>query len=219
LIFTAKNFYLMLNRLRREGIRVVVINHVLDEENVYYLALAASVDPALFHLEYSKIQWTQVKGDPSKVYIIPHGVPRIPASPKEVMRKSLGIPDDMQMYVSFGFIEPHKEMLENIQSLAELKGKFPFLYIILGSAHPHNPVGGEYINKCHELTDKLGLQDEVQLMLGYHPNEHIYVMLKASDAIIMNYQSNRYEASGATALALSAGSPIITSNAPPFSDL
>ncbi len=218
-IFTLKNFYLMLNRLRHSGIKVVVTNHVLDVENQYYLALAQCVDATLFHMEYSRIQWTQVKGDPQKVYIIPHGVPRIPAASREEMRKSLGIPDDLQLYISFGFVEPHKGIAENILALAALKGKFPFLYVVLGGAHPHNEEGQKYIQKCQDITDKLKLQDEVQFMLGYHPDEHIYVMLKAADAIIMNYQSNRYEASGATALALSSGSPIITSNAPPFSDL
>jgi len=56
-------------------------------------------------------------------------------------------------------------------------------------------------------------------MTGFHPQEQIYVMLKAADAIIMNYTSNRYESSGAAALALSSGNPVITSNAPAFSDM
>jgi|GEM_PF-1071339 len=218
-IFTYKNFYLMLNRLRQSGIKVVVTNHVLDEDNQYYLALAQCVDAIIFHMEYSRVQWTSVKGHPDQVHIIPHGVPRIPSTSKEEMRKSLGIPDDLQLYISFGFIEPHKGILENIIALKELKGKFPFLYVVLGGAHPHNEEGQKYIRQCQDTADKLGLTEEVQFMLGFHPDEHIYVMLKAADAIIMNYQSNRYEASGATALALSSGAPIVTSNAPPFSDL
>ena len=40
--------------------------------------------------------------------------------------------------------------------------------------------------------------------------------LRASDAIVMNYQSQRYESSGAMAIALATGRPVITSSAPSF---
>ena len=217
--FRKKSFYEMLVRLRNKGIKVVASLHVLEEENSQNINLSRTIDGALFHLPYIKLQWAQIGGNPHSTYIVPHGIPRIPSRPRHEIRQSLGIPDGYQVYVSFGFVEPHKGILENIQSLANLKGNFPFTYVILGDAHPRNPDGREYILKCQTVMKQLGLENEIQFMTEFHPQEQIYVMLKAADAIIMNYTSNRFESSGATALALSSGNPVITSNAPPFSDL
>ena len=217
--FRQESFYFMLKRLRQDGIKVFTTMHVLDEEIKEYVLLAQSVDGVMFHLPYLKMQWNQVGGNPDNVFIIPHGIPRLPVKPKEEVRQSLEIPQDHQLYVTFGFVEPHKGIIDNIRNLPILKGQYPFLYVVLGGAHPRNIRGQEYIEKCQDLVTRLGLEENVQFMTGFLPDEHIYVMLKAADAIIMNYQSNRYEASGATALALAAGSPIVASNAPPFSDL
>lgn len=217
--FKKKSFYEMLVRLRNIGVKVVASLHVLEQENSQNVNLARTVDAALFHLPYTKLQWAQFGGNPNSTYIVPHGIPRIPTRPRNEIRQSLGIPDGHQLYVSFGFVEPHKGVLENIYALLNLKGIIPFTYVILGDAHPRNPAGREYIEKCQSVMQQLGLENEIQFMTEFHPEEQIYVMLKAADAIIMNYISNRYESSGATALALSSGNPVVTSNSPSFSDL
>ncbi len=51
---------------------------------------------------------------------------------------------------------------------------------------------------------------------SYLPEEEVVRRLRASDAIVMNYQSARYESSGATMIALATGRPVITSAAPSF---
>ena len=212
-------FFEGLKRLRREGLKVVTSMHVTEGLNPIYHKLDDISDVVLLHMEYNRVKWAALGCDPAKAIVIPHGIPAFTPVDRNAIRKSLGLHPDMRLYLSFGFIEPHKGIAENIESLKDLKGRFPFIYIVMGGAHPRNPVGNAYIQQCLQSTVRNGLEEHVQFITGYQPFEHLWVMLNAADAVIMNYRSNKYEASGATALALSSGRPLIASAAPPFSDL
>lgn len=212
-------FYEMLNRLRGDGVKVVASLHATDGFYNGYIWLDNASDAILVHMEENRTQWAAVGCNQDKVHIIPHGMPEFPPVEREKVRKNLQIPPELQLYLSFGFIEPHKGVAENITALGKLKGRFPFLYVIMGDAHPRNPVGIGYIESCRKLVKELNMEEEVQFMIGYNPFEQLWIMMNAADAIFMNYQSNRYESSGAAALALSSPAPVITSNAPPFADL
>ena len=212
-------FYTTLEGLKKEGIKVVASMHTTEPDIPQHKWLDRITDAVFVHMPYNQTQWASMGGNDNKVSIIPHGIPQLYSASYDELRNSLQIPPEVQLYVSCGFVEPHKGIAENIEALAKLKGQFPFIYIILGGAHPKNPTGKQYIEQCQQLVKKYNLEQEVQFLTGFQPFEHIWVLLNASDAILMNYKSNRYEGSGATAMALGSMRPIVVSTKPPFSDM
>ena len=217
--FPGDHFPKLLQKLRENGVKVAASYHATDGSYMGYIWMDQAADAVLVHMPYNYTQLAAVGCDVSKVHVIPHGIPEFPPMDREQIRQELGAPPELRLYISFGFVEPHKGIAENIRALKNLQGKFPFMYVILGGAHPKNPIGKQYIEECRQLVKDLEMEDCVQFMVDYIPFEQLRVMMEASDAIIMNYQSNRYETSGAAALALSSKAPVITSNAPPFADL
>ena len=87
---------------------------------------------------------------------------------------------------------------------------------VLGGAHPANPDAAGYIQQCKDLARRLDLGGAVGFADSYLPDSEVLRRLRASDVIVMNYQSRRFESSGAAMIALSTGRPLISSAVPTF---
>jgi glycosyltransferase involved in cell wall biosynthesis len=174
------------------------------------------VDQSAVHFPQNILQLTALGAKPESIQVIPHGLPSVEEQDIRLCKQAVNWnPDDIWIS-TFGFIEPHKGLGEVIKSLCEIRLPKPVNLFVAGSGHPHNPSSGPYIEACREMAKEMGLEQRVVFSNRFLSDDEVKKHLMASDAIVMNYKSNRFEASGAAAVALSSGRPVITSTVPSF---
>lgn len=136
--------------------------------------------------------------------VIAHGIERPPAVDRRRARRRLGL-DDRFLALSFGFLAPYKG-LELVAEAATLTG--PDVQVVMaGGEHPRLSRGGSSYGD--ELRRIAG--DSVRVT-GWVPDDHVAAWFAAADVVLFPYPKP-FAASGALALALAHGSPVLLSPA------
>jgi glycosyltransferase involved in cell wall biosynthesis len=204
-----------------QSIKVFVTFHSSETDLPLCAALTNVSHGAFVHLEQSKVRIVSAGGAPDKIQVVGLGMrSKIePLLSREQARAVCGIPVDLKLISSFGFLEPHKGVLETIEALPEILKSQHAAFMFLGVGHPANPQSGEYLNRCRAKAKELGIENRVVFADGYLAEKSVSQYLLASDVVVMNYQLNRNEASAAAAFALAHQRPLVCSAMPPFKPL
>ncbi|HLG30249.1 MAG TPA: glycosyltransferase, partial [Candidatus Brocadiales bacterium] len=208
-----------MRHLYQDGRRTVITFHSTVRFNMAERECFKFIDKAIVHTPENKVELIANGCDEKKIVVIPHGVPEAKLVDRYTARQKLNLSalGGSNIIASFGFVQESKGIHEIIEAVARLKANgVSVKYFILGTYHPHNPDSKTYLEKCKALALRLGVANLVVFKDEYLSDDTVLQYLQASDAIIMNYKSNTYESSGATAFAISTCRPLITSNAPMF---
>jgi len=206
----------MIAELRQMGVRVVTTFHTTESRHEEFGRLARLSDRVFVHHSQNILELTAAGGTAARIEQIPLGMPAV--NPRDIFESKLELGWDAarKVVATFGFVEPHKGIREIIEAIPEVHHSTGAHLHVLGVPHPHNPDSSAYWDICRATAKRLGLADVVHFSEDYLPDEEIARRLRASDVIVMNYLSRRYESSAATATALASGRPVISSAAPPF---
>lgn len=150
--------------------------------------------------------------DPAKVVFIPHGAPAAPASPRQSIRRQLGL-EGRVVVSTMGLINPGKGIEYFIQALPEVVSAHPeVLYLVLGQTHPGvlRYMGEAYRDRLLELVEQLGLQRHVRFVASYLSQEQLVAYLAATDIYVTPYLGREQITSGTLAYALALGKAIIS---------
>ncbi len=150
--------------------------------------------------------------DPSKIVVIPHGVPDMPMLQNGRGKTKLGLGRHMVLS-TFGLLSPHKGIEYVIQALPEVVKRVPnILYVILGETHPvlKRKEGEKYRRSLQALVRTLGLQKNVIFDNRYLTKQELIQYLQASDMYITPYLGQDQVASGTLSYAVGAGLPCIS---------
>ncbi|MBX7142821.1 MAG: glycosyltransferase [Oligoflexia bacterium] len=208
-------------QLVADGVKVFITFHSSEKDLQLCAALINSATLSFVHLEQSRMRFIAAGANAALIQVVTHGVREqndINPSVAEA-RKLTNMPEDVKVIVSFGFLEPHKGVIEIIQALPKVFQKHHAVFMFLGAGHPDNPRSHEYGDRCKQLAQSLGISNRVIFADGYLPEQTVSLYLSAADVVVMNYTLNRNEASGAAAFALAHQRPLITSGAPAFRPL
>ena len=215
--FTQPQFGEFLTKLRARGVRVVGLIHNPFTLDAQQQALLSNVDATIVHTPENALEVIANGATPESTYVVPHGVQLAEAADRDAIRKRLGIPEYDKVLVSFGFVQPHKGMealIESVQHLHQAGSKVRGY--IVGGVMPDDPHSVQYLQSLRTIVKSLGLNDLIQFIDGFVDDRTVGEYLCIADLVLMNYQSQYYEASGACALALGAGALVATSSAPTF---
>jgi len=218
-IFANTGLPTFVETLIRRGIRVVVTSHTMD--GMYLPAIAAlsrMADRTLVFLDQAVPRLVALGGDARRIAVIPLGTdgdrPRLSLADAKA---AAGVPAGVKLISSFGFLQPRKGVAEILRALPAVIKLVPNLFFVfIGGGHPQSPEDTAYFQLCRDLVTQLGLQQHVDFIHGYVPEDQVDRLLSASDAIVLNYQQDRVEMSGAAMVALSHRRPMITSPGPAF---
>lgn len=216
--FSQPEFGNWLSSLRKRGIKVLSLIHNTYTLDQSLRQLCETSDLVVVHSEANRLELLANEVVPTKVQIVPHGVPQSGKMDRETSRRNLGLPPEQKMVVCFGFIQPHKGIDEVISTLKVLQDPLIHLYI-LGRPHAEDPHAAEYQRGLRQFTADNKLERQVHFIEGFLPDTLVDTYLAAADAIVMNYKSQHFESSGAVCRALSSLSPVIVSTAPTFNGL
>lgn len=148
-------------------------------------------------------------GVTAPIHIIEHGQLLYPDIKADEQKKKLGIKASV-VVGSYGFLIPHKGILEAIQSIAILKKTIPdILYMPVCSLSGGND-SELYFKQCSAEIEKLGLQDNVKMITDFLPNDESMKYLKACNVMVMPYKPTQESASGAVRFCIAAARPMVT---------
>ena len=125
-------------------------------------------------------------------------------------RNKLGIPENEQMMLFFGFVREYKGLRHLINAEAILKDRYnkstqtliPKLYIV-GDFDGNKD---EYL----ELINKKGIADRVTVIDGYVPDKEVEKYFSAADLVVLPYESATQ--SGIVQIAYGFRKPVIVTN-------
>ncbi len=216
--FVQPAFSRFIQELRTSGVVVVVQVHSLFTSSEDLRHLVTNADKVLVHTPENRLEAIANGCPPSCVEVVPHGVavrPRPPQETTRLLRKRLGLSEDLPIIAAFGFVQPHKGMEAVIEAVLHLKHKgISAKGIIVGQTRTDDPHSQAYAAALKGLVDTNGLSGSVEFVTSFVTDEQVGDYLAASDIVVMNYRSQYFEASGACALALGAGAIVMTSLAP-----
>lgn len=164
----------------------------------------------LFSQESSGYIQSKYKIQPTKIVVIPHGVPNIefklPHDNPKINQYSNEI-----VFVSAGHMRDSKGYDIAIRALNILrKENIAFHYYIIGSNHPENESANTYRNVLLALVDKLSLKGKVTFINDYLPLKDLIDFIQLADVCLLPYSRKEQSSSGVLSLMIACGRPIVS---------
>lgn len=150
--------------------------------------------------------------EPSKILVIPHGVPSLPVKPREELKVSYGL-NNKQVISSFGLLSAAKGLEYGIEAVAKVVPEYENLvYLILGKTHPCvKQLNGEsYRDSLITLAERLGVRDNIRFIDKYLTKEEVITYLHLSDIYMTPYLSKEQAVSGTLAYAVGCGRVVVS---------
>ena len=143
------------------------------------------------------------------IEIIPHGVPNIQHSKSDAKEK-IGM-TGKKIMLSFGFLGRNKGFETAIEAMKEVAHE-NFIYLIVGSTHPHvlKLEGEAYRTALLNSVKILGLEGKVCFINDFASAEMLSLYLSACDIYVSPYPNKNQISSGTLAFALGAGAAILS---------
>lgn len=154
----------------------------------------------------------QYKISPSKIRVIPHGVPQPKTSSVQALRAKYDYQDQV-MLCTFGLLHPGKGLEYVINALPALLERHPeAVYLILGETHPEvkRLEGEAYRNYLERLVSELHLEQNVIFVNRYLTKEELLEYLQMADIYLTPYISEDQICSGTLAYAVSVGKAVVS---------
>jgi len=196
------------------GIRVLITLH--DPKNVSDHTLVDLARIGVRLVVHNEDEQRRFRGvGVEDITYVPLGVLDVPDEDVASVRERLTLPG-APVIGTFGFLRPHKGLLELIEATALLRDLYPDLVLYaLASAHPSKEAQ-QYQRKCEARIAELGLTEHVRLDTRFREIEQVVRDLHACDAIVLPYHASKEGASASANVALAARRPVITSRAEIF---
>jgi glycosyltransferase involved in cell wall biosynthesis len=149
---------------------------------------------------------------PTRVEIVPHGVPHLPLVPPDSVKPGLGL-QGRRVILSFGLLGPGKGYESVIAAMpAVVKAAPDALYVVLGATHPDllHREGEAYRRSLEASVAALGVTDHVQFVDRFVGQEELGRWLQAADVFVTPYPNLDQIVSGTLSYAMGAGKAIVS---------
>ncbi len=150
--------------------------------------------------------------DPTRLHVIPHGVPVVepiePARAKRALR--LG---GHTVICTFGLLSRGKGIENAIRAMPPILERHPdCLYLVMGATHPQvlRQEGEAYRQELMALARELGVGRRVQFINEYLQQESLIRYLQATDIYLTPYKDRNQITSGTLSYALGCGRAIVS---------
>lgn len=212
------------------GVPVVVTHHEVTRDidrlgapaRLYYAVVSRIAALVHVHTEAARHSVrTDLRLGEDRVLQLPHPVFPLPTATvtAEELARSYAL-DGRTVLLLFGFVHVEKGLREAVEGLGVLRDRAPQLVdgvtlVVAGDVRPR-PAGftkfeqadRDYLTQVQRRVTELGL-DDVVLFVGHVPDDRMAAWFALADAALLPYTQS--EQSGVANLAVSAGTPVLTS--------
>jgi glycosyltransferase involved in cell wall biosynthesis len=222
--FALERFAVLLRELKACGTRVLVTFHATADSSLngrpislrQISGILQEVDLIFVHSKEDQRRLGEM-GLSDNVKVIHHGNITFPEENRAI-RSALGI-NFQPVIGTFGFLLPHKGILELLRALCILRGEFPNIGLVAQCALHHDPISREFEKDVRQAIRDLNLDDNVLLSTEFLSPEEAVLLLQMADVIALPYGKTRESSSAAVRFAIAAGRPIITTDQEIFADV
>jgi glycosyltransferase involved in cell wall biosynthesis len=222
--FGLDSFAVFLRELKACGTRVLITFHATADSSLngrpislrQISSILQEVDLIFVHSKVDQRRLGEM-GVSDNVMVIHHGTITFPEENRAI-RSALGI-NFQPVIGTFGFLLPHKGILELLRALCILRGEFPNIGLLGQCALHHDPISREFEKNVRHTISDLNLDNNVLLSTEFLSPEEAVLLLQMADVIALPYGKTRESSSAAVRFAIAAGRPIITTEQEIFSDV
>ena len=150
--------------------------------------------------------------DPTRIDVIPHGVPELPLVNPESIKPTLDLAG-RSVILSFGLLGPGKGYELAIAAMPAVVEAIPNArYVILGATHPEllRREGEAYRERLAARVAELGLSQHIQFVDRFVGRQELGRWLEAADIFVTPYPNLEQIVSGTLSYAMSAGKAIVS---------
>jgi glycosyltransferase involved in cell wall biosynthesis len=150
-------------------------------------AMWRSADRIYLHTESERHDFIEAFGvSDNAVQLLEHGESFVPKTRhnRSSARRTLGIPEEATVFLSIGFIQPHKGFDRAVRAFRGLGERGARLYVV-GSLRVDE---GEYAAHLDELRDLASDTPGVELAVGYVSDELFDRWIVAADYVVLPYR-------------------------------
>lgn len=150
--------------------------------------------------------------DPSRIAVIPHGIPDRPLVDTAVAKRRHGL-GERPVGLTFGLLSPGKGIETMIAALPEIIARIPdFLYVVIGETHPHirAQAGESYRDGLMAQARGLGVADNILWISRFFDTDELLDYLEAADVYVTPYLNPAQITSGTLAYAVGLGKAVVS---------
>jgi glycosyltransferase involved in cell wall biosynthesis len=150
--------------------------------------------------------------DPTRIDVIPHGVPELPLVDPQTIKPALGLAG-LDVILSFGLLGPGKGYESAIAAMPPVVAANPNArYVILGATHPDliRREGEAYRQSLIARVAALGLSKQILFVDRYVGRQELGRWLEAADVFVTPYPNLEQIVSGTLSYAMSAGKAVVS---------
>lgn len=222
--FALDSFAVLLRELKACGTRVLITFHATADSSLngrpislrQISSILQEVNLIFVHSKEDQRRLGEM-GVSDNVKLIHHGNIASPEENRSI-RSELGI-NFQPVIGTFGFLLPHKGILELLQAVCTLRGEFPNIGLVAQCALHYDPISCDFEKKVRRAISDLDLGQNVLLSTEFLSPEEAVLLLQMADVIALPYGKTRESSSAAIRFAIAAGRPIITTEQEIFSDV
>jgi glycosyltransferase involved in cell wall biosynthesis len=219
--FSLPGFVTLLERLQGQGVAVTVIFHAFRDalQDIDLLAGALAKAHRLLVHNVEDLNRLRALGLAASSALLPHGVP----GPVHRFRPpALVLPPAFRrdgFIAAFGFLMPHKGMLELIAAFARLAPVHRRLnLLLLTSLYPKDEVLSHH-RDCRRAIEAVKLSGRIRLVTDFLPDEEVLALLSRAKLVVFPYQHSAESSSAAVRQGLAVEVPTAVTPLPIFDDV
>lgn len=225
--FSMENLKNIIEELKEKDIKIIIIFHSVQDVTIKGLESSLSwikeslqkVDTILVH-NISDLNIFKSFGLIQNLKLFPHGIKIYPNNTQKIEQiKSKHNLQDKFIIASYGFLLPHKGVIELIQAYKEVVNKKENTHLLLVNALYPAPVSYEYQQECLNEIQKLGLESNITMINDFLDNEQTHEYLSQAQLLVMPYKQTQESSSAAVRNAVATKKPVICTPSNIFLDV
>jgi len=163
------------------------------------------------------LQNLKAAGIEANAIVFPHGVDL--SLTVSTSCTKVGLFQAKRVIASFGFLLPHKGILELVRAFQIVHRQHPDTHLLLINALYPLEVSNLELQRLDALVTELGLAEHVTRFHRYLPDEQVLDLLQGATLIVFPYQHTLESTSAAVRVGLASGRPVAVTPLPIFDEL